>query len=110
MTATSTAACSARMIEQRTDSDIDSGWRFVRADAPGSPEQAAFDDRAWQAVTLPHTWNAADGADGPQTRYYRGVGWYRRHLRVDRSLAGQSLFLRFDGAATTTATVALPSP
>jgi len=32
--------------------------------------------------------------------YYRGIGWYRRHLLVDAQYAGKSLFLKFDGAAT----------
>jgi beta-galactosidase len=60
-------------------------------------ERVGFDDSTWQKVTLPHTWNNLDGEDGGKN-YYRGVGWYRRHLRIDRALAGRSFFLYFDGA------------
>jgi beta-galactosidase len=81
----------------RGDTLLDDGWRFVRSDAPGA-DQAAFDDSAWSAVTLPHTWNAVDGQDGPQTPYYRGIGWYRRHLTIDPALAGRKLYLQLDGA------------
>jgi len=73
----------------------------MRSDVPGA-EAPTFDDGAWQTISLPHTWNAEDGADGPKTRYYRGVGWYRRHVRLAPTLKGQSLFLQFDGAATVT--------
>jgi beta-galactosidase len=84
----------------RASVDLDPGWRFRKTDTPGA-EAPAFDDAAWAATTLPHTYNADDGADGGNN-YYRGVGWYRRHLRLDRALAGKSLFLQFDGAATVT--------
>src|SRR5260370_31053220 len=30
--------------------------------------------------------------------YYRGVGWYRRHLTVDSQYAGRRLWIQFDGA------------
>ena len=90
----------ARNASPRGQIDIDDSWRFSREDAPGA-DAVAFDDSAWKATTLPHTWNAVDGADGGGN-YYRGIGWYRRHLRPDAALAGKSLFLRFDGAATVT--------
>jgi beta-galactosidase len=83
---------------RRADVELDSGWRFIRQDVSGA-EASAFDDGDWQTVTLPHTWNNLDGQDGGND-YYRGVGWYRRHLAVDGQYAGRSLFLRFDGAAT----------
>ena len=61
-----------------------------------------FDDSAapWSDVTLPHTWNALDGEDGG-SNYYRGVGWYRRHLIAPADFAaggGRQAFLQFDGA------------
>jgi beta-galactosidase len=77
--------------------DLDSGWRFIRQDVSGA-DQSAFDDSAWQSVNLPHTWNALDGQDGGNN-YYRGPGWYRRHLTIPADLAGRSLFLKFDAAS-----------
>src|SRR4051812_22558784 len=60
--------------------DLNTGWRFTKGDVAGA-EATAFNDAAWSAVDVPHTWNAADGADGGNN-YYRGVGWYRRHYTV----------------------------
>lgn len=77
---------------------LDEHWKFLRQDVPGA-EAPGFDDATWQGVNLPHTWNNLDGQDGGSD-YYRGVGWYRRHLNVDRQDQGKSLFLKFDGAAT----------
>jgi len=54
----------------------------------------------WVDVTLPHTWNALDGEDGG-SNYYRGIGWYRRHLTAPADFTGGSrrqAFLQFDGA------------
>jgi beta-galactosidase len=80
----------------RTDTVIDGGWKHLRSDVAGAGA-AAFDDSAWAAVTLPHTWNALDGQDGGND-YYRGIGWYRRHYTPPASAAGRRIFLQFDGA------------
>ena len=79
----------------RVDTKLDDAWRFLRANAMGA-EAPGFDDSAapWTDVTLPHTWNALDGEDGG-SNYYRGVGWYRRHLTAP---AGRQAFLQFDGS------------
>ena len=82
----------------RVDVGLDEQWKFIRQDVAGA-ETVGFDDSSWQTVNLPHTWNNLDGQDGGND-YYRGVGWYRRHLAVDARQAGKSLFLKFDGAAT----------
>lgn len=84
----------------RTDLKIDDGWRFLRSDADGAQE-ITFDDANWTSVNLPHTWNNLDGEDGG-SNYYRGPGWYRKHLTLDNSYAGRQLFLKFDGAFSVT--------
>ncbi|MFC8453444.1 glycoside hydrolase family 2 protein [Kitasatospora sp. NPDC057223] len=80
----------------RTWLSLNSGWRFHRGDVAGA-QAPAFEDSAWSALSVPHTWNAQDGADGGGT-YYRGVGWYRRRVTVPEDLAGKMLFLQFAGA------------
>lgn len=94
-------AAASAATSPRSDVDLDHGWKFLRSDANGA-EQPQFDDGAWQTVDLPHTWNAKDGEDGGNN-YYRGPGWYRRHLdlsSVAPNTAGKSFFLKFDAAAT----------
>lgn len=87
-------------LTHRADIDLDTGWRFIRQDVPGA-QQPGFDDSAWTGITLPHTWNNLDG-EGGKTNYYRGPGWYRKHLTVDAAYAGRQLFLKFDGAFSVT--------
>jgi len=88
-------ACSRRQAShvrtRRSTTDGD----FWAADASGA-SATTFSDASWAAVTLPHTWNALDGQDGGS--YYRGVGWYRRHVTPTASAAGKRMFLQFDGA------------
>jgi beta-galactosidase len=81
----------------RVSVDLDAGWKFYPRDNTHGPEPA-FDDSSWDKVDLPHTWNAADGADGGNN-YYRGPAWYRRHVTVDPRLAGKRLYLQFDGVS-----------
>ncbi len=95
-------ATAAAAPSPRTTADLNDGWRFDRADDAGA-DAVAFDDAAWQAVTLPHTWNNLDGQDGGND-YHRGPAWYRRHLRGDPAWAGRRVYLRV-GAANTDAAV-----
>lgn len=66
--------------------------------------QPGFDDRSWEAVTLPHDW-AIKGpflSTGPYGGVGRlpswGVGWYRKALDIPAGDAGKSIFLDIDGA------------
>lgn len=82
----------------RSDRVLSAGWKFAARDVAGA-ELPAFDDSAWESVSVPHTWNALDGQDGGNN-YRRGPSWYRLHLPVKKSLAGKTLFLYFEAAAT----------
>lgn len=82
--------------EARALRSLNDGWRYAPGPIDGA-EAAGFDDTDWERITLPHTWNAADALRG-EGEYRRGVGWYRRFLRVPRELEGKRLFLRFEGA------------
>lgn len=85
-------------VAPRVAVNLNSDWKFIRQDVPGA-EQPAFDDASWQNVALPHTWNNLDGEDGGND-YYRGPGWYRRHLTLGADERGKSLFLQFDAASS----------
>ena len=52
-------------------------------------------------VTLPHTWNAVDALSG-KPDYKRGIGNYSRSLFVPASWQRRRIFIRFEGANTTT--------
>ncbi len=94
--ATGTAQTYTPPANNRSDIKLNSGWRFIRQDVSGA-QNPGFDDSAWSAINLPHTWNNLDGQDGGNN-YYRGIGWYRTHYTVDNSFGGRHFFLKFDGA------------
>lgn len=68
--------------------------------------QASFDDKAWEAVDLPHDWAIkgpfnAPGINGGMGRLpSNGVGWYRRKVTFSSEdvASGRSIFLDIDGA------------
>eukprot|EP01030_Chromulinospumella_sphaerica_P008988 gene8988-8796_t len=63
-----------------------------------------FDETGWRQLDLPHDW-AVEGpfdpkANASQGYRPRGIGWYRRYLKLDPSERGQHFELQFDGIAT----------
>lgn len=81
------APINSAQASPRLDMRLSGEWRFIRQDVAGAAA-VDFDDSAWQSVNLPHTWNNLDGQTSGAP-YYRGIGWYRRHLQVDAQHAGQ---------------------
>lgn len=67
------------------------GWRFHFGETPGA-QIPAFDDRAWETVAVPHTWNTED-TTSPQLR--RGPGWYRRRFATPELGRGERVYLDF---------------
>jgi beta-galactosidase len=87
---------------------LNSGWEFVRQDlggvweavrpvVAGNPESVPL----WDAVTLPHCFNARDAVD-PNVNYYQGPGWYRTQLTVLNPYPGGHTQLHFEGAGQKT--------
>ncbi|MDR3297104.1 MAG: beta-galactosidase, partial [Prevotellaceae bacterium] len=81
---------------ERQQVDLTAGWKFKLSNADASP--TAFSDEAWPTVNVPHTWNAADGADGGNN-YYKGIGWYRKLVPWQNSYVGKRLYLEFLGVS-----------
>ena len=55
--------------------------------------QFSMDGEQWEAVTVPHSYNAKDG---PTQKYYRGKAHYRGEVSFP---SGKNAFLLFEGAA-----------
>ena len=51
----------------------------------------------WEAVNLPHTWNAKDGQDGGND-YYRGTCYYTKKLALSDCGDAEEVYLEFEGA------------
>lgn len=97
----------------RTVIDFDNDWRFLKpTQAKGlsglAIETPDFDDSAWESVSLPHTWNAIDGADGWSgideggEHYYRGLGGYRKKFTLPKITDNKRVYIEFEGANTVT--------
>lgn len=80
----------------REVSDFGRGWTFRKGTLEVSPKDPlACDSVGWEAVSLPHTWNAKDMLG--YRSFYQGPGVYRKLFRLDPQLRGKRLFLRFEG-------------
>ena len=76
----------------RTVLSLNDGWKFIKAADPTGVKG--------EPVTLPHTWNAADGQDGGND-YHRGTCWYVRDLAKPDLEGGKRIWLEIKGAAMT---------
>jgi beta-galactosidase len=84
------------------------GWKFLKRDIAPDENQVAWKNiqtPPWEVVSIPHTWNAEDGANGlapdldrPEG-YYRGPAWYERALQMPPAWKGRRVFVRFDGVS-----------
>lgn len=79
----------------RTHINFCGGWRFCK-----TAERPAALPKEWQAVDLPHTWNAKDGQDGGND-YWRGTATYCKAFPRPAMEPGGHAFLEFQGAAMT---------
>ena len=66
---------------KRVDFNLNADWKFIREDADGA-SKVAFDDKTWQTVSLPHTYNDTKFREWISTREVKktGVALLRRHL------------------------------
>lgn len=85
---------------QSSDSDIvrkieniNSDWLYLEKNTPLLSE--VNNQRDWQSIDLPHTWNQWDAVDNTPG-YRRDVSWYKKELHLDKSNVAQYV-LYFEG-------------
>ena len=71
-------------------------WLFQKGDDTNAAAPL-FADSDWQKISLPHCWGWEEAQ--VTNKYYRGPGWYRRQLVLQRE-TGKRYFLRFEAAST----------
>ncbi len=94
------AADGARLRQSFND-----GWHFQRQAAPGAAteavflnaEQPAYNDSAWSAIVLPHTWDVTEENPFTVPQHFRGVGWYRKSFRAATGWRGRRVTIEFKG-------------
>lgn len=89
-------------LHARDRQNFDADWLFVLADT-AAMSQPDYNDRSWRRLDLPHDWSiegdfmasAPAGAGGGALS--GGVGWYRKHFKVNAQ-ANKRYYVQFDGA------------
>lgn len=76
----------------------------AKAGSAGGAAGNEYDDSDWRRLDLPHDW-AVEGPFDPKANVAqgyrpRGIGWYRRYLKVDATDRGKHFELQFDAIAT----------
>ena len=74
-----------------------SSWLFTKDAALVSENHAALNTADWEAINLPHTWNAVDGQDGGND-YYRGTCYYTKKLALSDCQGAEQIYIEFEGA------------
>lgn len=75
---------------------INEGWEYLEENHESIEGPRAA--KAWQAVSLPHTWNQWDATD-LQPGYRRNASWYKKQLEIP--LVEQAVYqLYFEGVNT----------
>ena len=72
-------------------------WLFTKDAALVSENHAALNTADWEAINLPHTWNAVDGQDGGND-YYRGTCYYTKKLALSDCQGAEQIYIEFEGA------------
>jgi beta-galactosidase len=90
-------------ISPRTIVDWDRDWRFSKIGDHDftTATTASFDDSAWRIVRVPHDWSTEE----PYRPDYAsgngfaagGIGWYRKHFKLDAAAPGRVVTVEFDG-------------
>lgn len=75
--------------------NLKQSWKFSKQDE-GDAKDISYNDQNWEELSLPHTWNAIDGANGNE--YYRGACWYRKVLTLPALDQNKQVYIEFQGA------------
>ena len=72
-------------------------WLFTKNATLISEDHTSLNVSEWEAVNLPHTWNAKDGQDGGND-YYRGTCYYTKKLALADCKDAEEVYIEFEGA------------
>ena len=73
--------------------NLNAGWQFAK----NTPNFPAERPESFEAVDLPHSWNATDGQDGGND-YFRGTCVYTRTIGAGKLVEGTRHYLEIQGA------------
>jgi beta-galactosidase len=80
----------------RTKIQLADGWKFMGSNTLTGAEAVAFDDTAWSAVSVPHTWDSVLANSNAIASFSNS--WYRIHFTVSPADAQKRFYVYFEGA------------
>ncbi|SFG99957.1 glycoside hydrolase family 2 TIM barrel-domain containing protein [Pedobacter insulae] len=90
---------SVARAQERISLSANSDWQFYKGKL--SYPALLTQQISWEKVQIPHSWNTTDVNDDVPG-YYRGSGWYKKHLVIPANWKNRKVFLSFEGANQTT--------
>lgn len=81
----------------RKNININREWKFKLGDYSGA-EASAFDDSNWENIGIPHSFSMPYYQSA---QFYKGYGWYRKHIDIPAEWIGKRVSLDFEGAYRT---------
>lgn len=79
--------------------NLNQAWKFSKQDVEDG-NHISCNDTTWNLISIPHTWNAIDGANGNE--FHRGACWYRKIVSLPEEEKGNRVFIEFQGANSVT--------
>lgn len=79
--------------------NINSDWKFIREDEERAMAAGHLEGH-WEQVSIPHTWNSIDGANGFD--YHKGACWYRKEIFIDIASQDKRIYVEFNGSNSVT--------
>lgn len=79
--------------------NLNQEWKFSKQDVKDA-NHISCSDTKWNLISIPHTWNAIDGANGNE--FHRGACWYRKIVSLPEQEKGNRVFIEFQGANSVT--------
>ena len=93
-----TELAAQQSISQRNIIPLNHDWLYSEKN-PAGGTAAAFNDRGFTRVNIPHT-NKMLPMNGFDEKEYTFVSLYRRHFRLPQTLQGRRIFVDFGGVMT----------
>lgn len=78
-------------------------WKFIKKNVLNA-ELRNFDDKSWETVSLPHTYNDIDtfdnfmeGGHNGERSMFTGKTWYRKIFKLDENNKDKKIIIEFEG-------------
>jgi len=98
----------------RSRESFNTGWKFIKFfnasydvaifdKEPAGLQMPELNDQSWRSLDLPHDW-AIEGPFNDTLENntgllpWKGIGWYRKHFRLEENDKGKRIYVDFDGA------------